>query len=113
MIKIQIKSIHGNILFKYKKENNTLKDTLKKAINDGANLRGADLRGANLRGANLTGAHLRGAYLTGANLREADLTGAYLREADLTVKIKKAIVLIGLYKYVTVPIISEDGTEYD
>lgn len=28
MIKIQIKSIFGNVLFEYEKENNTIKDTV-------------------------------------------------------------------------------------
>lgn len=43
-VKIQIKSIFGNVLFEYEKENNTLKDTLKKAIKSGADLSRADLR---------------------------------------------------------------------
>ena len=77
-IKIDIKSIFGNVLFSFEKENNTIKDTLEEA-----NLRGANLRGANLRGANLRGAYLRGAYLRGADLGGADLGGAYLRDAYL------------------------------
>ena len=111
MIKIQIKSIYGSVLFEYEKENNTIKDTMIEAIKKGAylsgaylsgadlrgaylrgadlsdanlsdaNLRGAYLRGANLRGANLSGADLRGAYLSGANLSGADLSGANLRGA--------------------------------
>ena len=81
--KIEIKSIWGNLLFEYEKENNTIKDTLIEAVKRGAylgdaNLRGAYLGGANLRGANLGGADLRGAYLGGANLR-----GAYLGDANL------------------------------
>ena len=87
-VKIEIKSIFGYVLFEYSKENNTIKDTLIKAIKRGANLRGADLRGADLGGANLGGANLRdanlgGAYLGGANLRGAYLGGANLRGADL------------------------------
>ena len=63
--------------------------TLEKAVKDGANLTGADLRGADLRGAylrdaDLTGADLADAYLTGADLNYAYLTGASLRGADLT-----------------------------
>ena len=77
-IKIEIKSIFGNVLFEYTKENNTIKDTLMAAVSGGANLRGADLGGADLGGADLRGADLRGAYL-----RDADLRGAYLRGADL------------------------------
>ena len=81
--KIEIKSIWGNLLFEYEKENNTIKDTLIEAVKRGAylgdaNLRGAYLGGANLRGANLGGADLRGAYLGGANLR-----GAYFGDANL------------------------------
>ena len=55
-INIQTKSIWNSILFEYKKENNTIRDTLIEAVKNGANLRGANLRGANLRGANLRGA---------------------------------------------------------
>ena len=56
MIKIQIKSIYGSVLFEYEKENNTIKDTLIEAIKSRADLRGADLRDAYLRGADLRGA---------------------------------------------------------
>ena len=41
MIKIQIKSIWGEILFEYEKENNTIKDTLEEAVKQRANLTGA------------------------------------------------------------------------
>ena len=87
-IKIDIKSIFGNVLFSFEKENNTIKDTLEEANFRGADLGGADLEsanleGANLRGANLEGANLRGANLEGANLRSAYLEGANLRGADL------------------------------
>ncbi len=50
----------------------------------GANLAGADLARADLAGANLAEADLTGAYLAGANLAEADLTGAYIARAYLT-----------------------------
>ena len=66
MIKIQIKSIWGEVLFEYEKENNTIKDTLIEAIK-----KGADLRSANLRSADLRSADLSGADLSGANLRSA------------------------------------------
>ena len=46
MIKIQIKSIWGEVLFEYEKENNTLKDTLEEAVKQGASLEGASLEGA-------------------------------------------------------------------
>ena len=63
MIKIEIKTIWGDIIFTYEKENNTVKDTLQEAVKSGANLYGADLYGADLRGADLCGANLRGADL--------------------------------------------------
>ena len=43
MIKIQIKSIWGEVLFEYEKENNTLKDTLEEAVKQGASLYRANL----------------------------------------------------------------------
>ena len=70
-VKIEIKTIFGEVLFEYSKENNTLQDTIVEAIKGGANLRGANLRDANLRGADLRGADLRDADLGGANLRGA------------------------------------------
>ena len=82
-IKIDIKSIFGNVLFSFEKENNTIKDTLEEANFRGANLRGANLGGANLGGANLRGANLRKAYLGGANLRGANLESANLEDANL------------------------------
>ena len=88
-IKLQIKNRWtGSVLFKYEKEDNTIKDTVEAAVAaranlGGANLGDADLRGANLRGANLRGADLGGANLRGADLRGADLGGAYLGGADL------------------------------
>ena len=69
-------------------------------------LRGADLRGADLRGAYLQGADLQGADLQGAYLQRADLQGADLRD----LKIKKAAVFTGLYTYLAMPIIADDGT---
>ena len=41
---IQIKSIFGKLLFKYEKEDNSIKDSLIEAIKRGAYLRGADLK---------------------------------------------------------------------
>jgi len=89
----------------------------------GAYLRDADLSGAYLSGAYLRGADLRDAYLRDADLRGADLRDAYLRDADLRgadlrgaylsgIKIKKAQVFTGLYKYICMPIISEDDKLY-
>ena len=58
---------------------------VKWAIENFANLLGADLRNANLRGADLRGANLCNADLRNANLRGADLSGADLSGADLLV----------------------------
>ena len=79
----------------------------------GANLGDANLGGANLGGANLGGANLCDANLWGANLCGANLCGANLSGADLSgIKIKTAIVFTGLYKYITIPFISEGGEKY-
>ena len=121
--KIEIKSILGLVLFEFEKESNTTKDTLVEAVMRGAYLRGAYLRGAHLQGADLQGAYLRGADLQGADLQGAhlqgaDLQGAYLRGAHLwgavygDIKIKKVVVFSGLYHYVVMAIIAEDGTKY-
>ena len=67
-IKIKIKSILGEVLFEYSKENNTVRDTVEEAVRRGANLGGAYLRGADLGGADLRGANLSCADLRGANL---------------------------------------------
>ena len=40
--KIEIKSVFGKVLFEYEKEENTVKDTLMKAIESGADLSDAD-----------------------------------------------------------------------
>ena len=82
-VKFEIKNRWtGSVLFEYEKENNTLKDTVEKAIEEGANLEGANLEGANLEGADLRGAYLERAYLRGANLEGANLEGAYLYVSD-------------------------------
>ena len=92
-IKIQIKSVLGEVLFELEKENNTIKETLEQAVKEyanleyanleGANLYNANLRNANLRNANLEYANLRNAYLRGANLYNANLRNANLRNANL------------------------------
>ena len=82
-IKIDIKSVFGDVLFSFEKENNTIKDTLEEAYLRGTDLVCADLVCADLGDANLGGADLIGAYLIGANLEGADLVCADLRGADL------------------------------
>ena len=54
-IKLQIKDRWtGSILFEYKKENNTIKDTVIEAVRSNAYLSNADLRGADLSNAKNT-----------------------------------------------------------
>ena len=52
MIKIEIKSIFGTLLFTHECDENTIRKTVEKAVAEGANLEGANLIGANLRDAN-------------------------------------------------------------
>ena len=85
-IKIEFKSWLGKAAIEI--EAGSTKEAVEKAVKDGANLDGADLRcanldGADLRCANLCGADLRCANLDGANLRCANLDGADLRCANL------------------------------
>ena len=83
LVKIQIKSIFGKVLFEFEKENNTVKDTVIEAVKSYADLRSADLRYANLRSANLRSADLSSANLSYADLSSADLSSANLSYADL------------------------------
>lgn len=46
MIKIQIKTWLGKVIFEYESENNSIKETLLESIKRGANLRGANLSDA-------------------------------------------------------------------
>jgi len=83
-MKIEIKSIFGELIFEYDCENNTIKKTVEKAIKEKIPLYSADLRSADLRSANLSSADLRLADLSSANLRSADLRSADLRSANLS-----------------------------
>ena len=89
-VKIEIKSwFSGDVLFEYESDNATMKKAVEAAVDDNANLSGADLSGADLSGANLrdadlSGANLRDANLSGADLRDANLSGADLRDANLS-----------------------------
>jgi hypothetical protein len=47
---IEIKSVFGKVLFSFEKEDNSIKETMIKAIRVGANLVGANLGDANLHG---------------------------------------------------------------
>jgi hypothetical protein len=61
--KIEIRSIWGKLLFKFEKEDNSIKETLLEGLKKGANLQGANLQDAYLRGADLRGADLQGAEI--------------------------------------------------
>ena len=89
-ITIQIKSIYGKILFEYTKLNNTVKDTLKVAVKNNANLSNANLSNADLRYANLRYANLSNADLSNADLRYANLFNADLSEVE---KIRKGVII--------------------
>ena len=82
-VKIQIKSIFGEVLFECEKENNTIKDTVEEAVRQNVSLNGASLNGASLNGASLYGASLNGASLNRASLYGASLNGASLDGASL------------------------------
>ena len=64
-------------------EAKTIAEAVKKALDNGINLRGADLYGADLRGADLRGTDLSYTDLRGADLHGADLRGTDLRGTDL------------------------------
>ena len=82
-IKFEIKNRwSGDIIFEYESENNTMKKTVEKAIEERADLSGANLRSANLSGANLRSADLRSADLSGADLSGADLKGSFIEYSD-------------------------------
>lgn len=83
-IKMDIKSIFGEILFSFEKENNTIKDTLEEAYLNYTNLEYADLKKANLQGINLRKINLKGADIRKANLRNADLEYANLEDVDFS-----------------------------
>src|SRR5574344_1840242 len=91
--KIKIKSVFDKVLFEYEQENNTVKNTLLKAIEGNVILHSAnlgvtdlkdiDLRNADLYCANLQGANLLSAILYNADLRSVNLYSAELCNADL------------------------------
>jgi len=82
-----IYKIDGSVLYESDKE--TVKEAVVEAVDDEANLYGADLYGADLREADLYGADLREAYLYGADLRGAELCSAKFYGKGGTTKIKK------------------------
>jgi len=88
----------GAIIFELETENNSIKKTLLKAIEEkkdlsDSNLSGSNLRGSNLRDSNLSGSDLRdsdlsdsnlsGSNLSDSNLSGSDLSGSDLRDSNL------------------------------
>lgn len=90
---IDIKSIFGEILFSFEKEDNTIKDTLVEAYLEGINLEYSDLKKANLEGINLKEINLKGADLRETNLRYSDLRNANLEDVDFNESDLKGINL--------------------
>jgi hypothetical protein len=84
--KIQIKSLWGDYLFEFEKEDNNIKETLQEVIKSGADLSRAYLSGANLSRAYLSGANLYGANLSGTNLSGANLSRAKIDNLELIKK---------------------------
>ena len=80
-----------------------------------ANLIDANLRDANLRYADLSYANLRDANLIDANLRDANLSNAdlsYAKYSHKGITAKRFTVILNLYKYTVIPIISKDGDHW-
>ena len=93
-IKIEIKNRYSeSVIYEYECENNTIKITLEKAVEENINLYGANLEGAYLYGANLKGANLEGANLNGAYLKGAYLKGAYLIYYDNDTDVDKGTII--------------------
>ena len=84
--KIEIKSVFGKLLFEYEKEDNTVKDTLLKAIESGADLCNADLRSADLRSADLSSA--KNIPFTPTYLPEGEFIGWKKLSNGIIVKLK-------------------------
>ena len=87
MIKIEIKSIFGKLLFVYEDKEATIKKAIEQAIKEKANLSSANLRSANLRSADL-----RSADLSSATNKETAIIPIY---SKWSVSIKGDIIVIG------------------
>ena len=78
-----------------------------------SDLRDSDLSYSDLGDSDLSDSDLRGSNLSDSDLSDSDLSGSNLSGSDLSgVKIKKTAVFTGLYKYIVMPVIAEDGAEY-
>jgi hypothetical protein len=83
MIKIEIHTVFGKLIFTHESENNTMKETVEKAVKEKVDLSYANLSYANLSYANLSDANLSYANLSDANLSYANLSDANLSDANL------------------------------
>ena len=82
-MKIDIKNkITNEIIFSHEQKNNSIKDTVKNAVELKVDMRYADLSGADLSNANLRGADFRYTDFRYTNLRDADLSNANFCYAD-------------------------------
>ena len=114
--KIQILNYSNNILFEYSCMDNTVRITLEIAVENRADLYGANLDGVNLAGANLAGANLDGVNLAGANLAGAILPKQFKSNLNI-LKVQKNKLYA--YKYLNKDLTSpyqnfkyEIGKEY-
>jgi len=80
-MKIEIKSIYGELIFEG--DFSCIAEAVKAALGAKKSLRAADLRFADLRYADLNSADLSSANLSAADLRAANLSAADLRAANL------------------------------
>ena len=80
---MEIRNIHGDLIFDYDKPDATLVETLAQAVESGTSLNSALLPYVNISGSSLSNVDLQYADLKGANLTDADLRGANLANADL------------------------------
>lgn len=76
MNKVEIKNIHGEVIYTYEGENATIKDAVEDAVKKGVNLTRANLYRANLYGVNLYGANFFNTNLSQANLYGTKLENA-------------------------------------
>ena len=92
LVKIQIRSIFGKVLFELEKENNTIRETLEEAVKNNTDLYNANLINVNLEGANLINANLEGANLINAKNKETVILPIYCK---WSYGIKGNLIVIG------------------
>ena len=89
MVKIEIKSIFGKILFTYEKEYATIKDAVEQAIKENvdlsnSDLRNSDLSNSDLRNSDFSYSDLRNSDFSNSNLRNSDFSYSDLSNSDLS-----------------------------